>query len=171
MCIDERVVMATALVHTVPGSALVVADEEGRLLTIGRHPSAEIDPCRWRHAVARAVRRDDPGLGAVTLVDLTGSVARTPSGAFVDARDPNRRWMVTTLAPCAVASTLRAVELRDLDVDAVTATVRPDPELGVTSVAVGVSDAALVPALDALAGEVVASLLVAELGSSLPIRR
>lgn len=171
MRIDERVVLATALVHSIPGGLLVVADEEHRQLTIGRHPSAEIDPCRWRAAVVRVVRRDDPGLGSISLVDVAGSLARLDNGSFADRNDPLRRWLVVPLAPCAVADALRRVDLGGLPEDDVTATVRPDLELGLTLVGVAVEREEQVEELDELIGDVAGALLVAELEASLPVRR
>ena len=117
MRIDERVVHATALTHALPGSALVVADENHRELTIARHPSAQIDPCRWRRAIVRAIHRPEPGLGSVSLVTVAGDTSRCEGGTFVDHRDPLRRWTTTTLSACELTHVLRSAELDGIDED------------------------------------------------------
>ena len=169
MRIDERVVHATALTHALPGSALVVADENHRELTIARHPSAQIDPCRWRRAIVRAIHRPEPGLGSVSLVTVAGDTSRCEGGTFVDHRDPLRRWTTTTLSACELTHVLRSAELDGIDDDGVTATLRPDGDLGIVVVGIGVDDEGLQARLNDLASSVAAALLVGELERGLPV--
>ncbi|MEO0493544.1 MAG: hypothetical protein AAF081_09025 [Actinomycetota bacterium] len=168
--IDERLELATALVHAVPGGALVAHDDAGRTLTVGRHPSADVDPCRWRAVVADHVSgRVQSVFGSLALAELGGSLMRAPSGGFIDRSAPERHWFAVKLPPCLVVQTLRDVDLNGLPEEAVSASVRPDPELGVTVVGVGIDAPCMVDALDSLAADVGSALAVAELCASIPI--
>ncbi|MEM8708310.1 MAG: hypothetical protein AAGE98_17735 [Actinomycetota bacterium] len=167
---DERLQLATALVHTLPNAALVAADADGRSVTVGRHPSADVDPCRWRSVVADSVTgRVASGLDHLTLAEVGGSLERSPSGAIIDRTDPSRQWFAVKLPPCVAVDVLRSIDLKGLPEEAVTASVRPDPELGVTVIGVGIDAPCMIDALDELAADVGAALAVAELCASLPV--
>ncbi|MEM8709129.1 MAG: hypothetical protein AAGE98_21895 [Actinomycetota bacterium] len=166
----DRLRLATALVHTLPGAALVAVGRDGRTLTVGRHPSADVDPCRWRSVVVGdAGGRVSGLLDGLELSELGGSLETSAGGAVVDRTAPERRWFAVALPPCIVVDVLRGVDLRGLPEEAVTATLRPDPELGVTVVGVGIDAPYPDAALDELATDVAAALAVAELCAALPV--
>lgn len=168
--IDDRLVLATALTHTLQGAVLSVEDPFGGTVTVGRHPSSDVDPCRWRATVAdaRATGRVSM-LAELTVTGLGGAVRRTESGMFAEHHDPLRRWTAVMLAPCVAADVMRSLTLGDIAEDSVTATIRPDPELGVTVIGVGVDETWMEDALEELAGDLAAALAVAELTHTLPV--
>ncbi|MEM9465450.1 MAG: hypothetical protein AAGA90_08740 [Actinomycetota bacterium] len=168
--IDERLLLASALVHARPGGHLTAIDGHGRTAMIGRHPSADVDPCRWRATLIDVIEgRISHLLDGLELESIGGSLESSDSGGFVDRMEPGRRWFAVHLPPCLVVDTLRAVELGELPDDAVTATVRPDPELGVTVVGIGVDAPCMADGLERLALDVASALAVAELCATLPI--
>ena len=63
----------------------------------------------------------------------------------------------------------RSAELDGIDEDGVTATLRPDGDLGIVVVGIGVDDEGLQPRLNDLASSVAAALLVGELERGLPV--
>ena len=168
--IDERLLLASALVHARPGGQLSAVDATGREVVVGRHPSADVDPCRWRTKLVDSLRgRCAPVFDGLTLAGLGGSLEPTDVGAFIDRNDLAQRWFAVRLSPCAVVDTLRSVVLEGLPQEAVMATVRPDPELGVTVVGTGVDSLHLLAELDRLAVDVAGALVVAELCATLPL--
>ena len=148
--------LASSLVHAVPGSFLTVEDAGGRHLRVAAHPAADIVPCRWRASLLRL--RDAGATLGLQVVDVGGRLAAGP-GCFLDCAHPARRWLATCLPVSVVVSVLESEpERRPVDV-----VVRPDPGLGVCvlSVDAGVDD------VDDLALGIRARLAVAELAYEL----
>lgn len=168
--IDERLELATALVHTLPGGALVAVNDTGRTITVGRHPSADFNPCRWRSVVADHIEgRVQTPLGDLSLSEIGGSLERAESGGFIDPSEPDRHWFAAKLPPCVAVQVLRELDLKGLPEEVVSATVRPDFELGVTVVGVGIDAPCMATALDTLAADIGGALAVAELCASISI--
>ncbi len=165
--IDEPTLFATALVHSTPGAAMEVIVEGDRRLAIGRHPSAGVDPCNWRRSVIAA--RSSAGRvmrGPVRLVGFGGSLRRSAAGGWFGAVTPNRRLLATTLVDEHQLSTLLSgADLGSVKAEHVAATLRPDTELGVTTIEVSVEGSWEL--IDDVATRLQASLLVAELADSL----
>jgi hypothetical protein len=168
--IDERLELATALVHTLPGGALVAVDGTGRTITVGRHPSADFNPCRWRSVVIDHIEgRVQRPLGDLSLCEIGGSLERADSGGFIDRAEPDLHWFAAKLPPCVAVQVLREVDLKGLPEEVVSASVRPDLELGVTVVGVGIDAPCMANALDTLAADIGGALAVAELCASISI--
>ena len=168
--IDERLELATALVHTLPGGVLVAVNDAGRRITVGRHPSADVDPCRWRSVlVDRIEGRVQAPFADLSLCEIGVSLERAKSGGFIDRAEPDRHWFAAKLPPCVAVQVLREVNLKGLSEEAVSASVRPDLELGVTVVGVGIDAPCMANALDTLAADIGGALAVAELCASISI--
>ncbi|MEM9200680.1 MAG: hypothetical protein AAGC53_03430 [Actinomycetota bacterium] len=169
---DERLLLATALVHALPGAQLTAVDNLGRRIVVGEHPSCDVDSCRWRSTLVASlegrVRHVADGMQFDTV---GGSLEPAATGGFIDRNTPEKRWFAALLPPCVAVDTLRNVELGMLPEEAVSATVRPDPELGVTIVGVSIDAPCMIEQLDQLGGDVAAALAVAELCTGLPVRK
>lgn len=167
--IDERLRLATAMVHSIPGATLRVGNGV-QSVVIGAHPAADLSPCRWRGMLTSADLSGGIGAWAdCRLLAVGGVLERTRSGMFVDRSDPGCRWAAFRLPPCVAFDVLKQTPLDPLPDDAVTATVRPDPELGVTIIGIGVDAPGMADVLEDLAASVYASLSVAELTMSIPV--
>lgn len=168
--IDERLELATALVHALPGGALVAVNDTGQKITVGRHPSADVNPCRWRSVVVDHIQgRVRPPFGYLSLCEIGGSLERAESGGFIDNSEPDRHWFAAKLPPCVAVQVLRELNLKGLPEEVVSATVRPDLELGITVVGVGIDAPCMATALDTLAADIGGALAVAELCASISI--
>ena len=168
--IDERLELATALVHALPGGALVAVNDTGQKITVGRHPSADVNPCRWRSVVVDHIQgRVQPAFADLSLCEIGGSLERVESGGFIDRAEPDRHWFAAKLPPCVAVQVLREVKLKGLPEEVVSASVRPDLELGVTVVGVGIDAPCMANALDTLAADIGGALAVAELCASISI--
>ena len=99
--IDERLELATALIHTLPGGALVAVNDTGQTITVGRHPSADVNPCRWRSVVVDHIEgRVQPPFADLSLREIGGSLERAESGGFIDRAELDRHWFAAKLPPC-----------------------------------------------------------------------
>ncbi len=167
--IDERVVLAAALVHATHGSSMVVAGEDGRRLTIGRHPSADLDPCRWRAQVASAQRHPARcGLGAVRLVGVGGSLRRSGAGVWFAAGDPLARLIAAVdVDDRRLVEVLQATDLGSVPDESVTAVLRPDAQLGVSIIEVSIDAHGPRDAVDDVALRIHGALLVDRLSADL----
>jgi hypothetical protein len=167
--IDDRLLLASALVHARPGARLSAVDAEGRRLVVGGHPSADIDPCRWRAMLIAAIDGGGSSLpDGLRLDGLDGSLMPAAGAGVDDRNDPGRRWFAVGLPACLVIDVLRTADLGAVPNQAVHATVRPDPALGVTVVGVtvvgvGVDVGGHEPALDQVATAIAGAWAVAEL--------
>jgi hypothetical protein len=161
MSLSEAVVHATALAHAVDGAELSLADGQGRRVWVARHPSADVDPCRWRSFVCSRIA-SEPGI-ATEVVALSGRLRAMDSGGFADQQDPSLRWFATRLCPNGVAVALQRLWLDEIPEDAVTATIRPDPALGVTVIGLRIDAPCLYARLGDLVAAAIGACLVAEL--------
>lgn len=131
----------TALVHAVPGAHLTMETRRGDIVTIGRHPAADMTICSLRKMLMAQT-----GGGAIAVcdgiatVDAAGSVR--PIGAGLHLASPGADvWFASTLVAQVVlreaaAATAEGVAAADGDGLLVQAdvTVLPDEALGVTLV-------------------------------------
>ncbi|MEM7141202.1 MAG: hypothetical protein AAF548_09235 [Actinomycetota bacterium] len=166
---SDAVRHAAALVHSVDGAEMRLRDGHGRQLSVGRHPSADVDPCRWHRFVS--ADHPHPRTIAATVVEgIAGRLEDHGGGIFADRHDPSMRWFVSALCPGSTVAALREVDLGEIPDDAVTASVRPDPALGVTVVGVRVDAPCFQDRLGDLALAAMSECLVAELVAALPAR-
>lgn len=167
---DHHIRGASALVHAVPGAAMEVALPCGATMVVGHHPAADVSPCEWRRFLLEA---RDPGLSSVRthfrVRTIGGALVPISGGVFADRGDPAVRWLCTELDARSSATALRHASGDGFDVvsDAVSATVRPDPHLGVTVVGVRIDAPCRRDRLDDVAIAVLAELMVTELAAEL----
>lgn len=163
----ERLRLATALAHTVPGTELRLVTDSGEQIVVSRHPAADIDACKMRQVVAASACPRHPDLsrriGSVmvggALVDLGGGVFGSRSGGL------EHRWVASLLPYPKLSELLDDVGHHQVPADAMRASLKPDPELGVTVISVTSNHVRFDHALDEVAAEVAAACFVAELCS------
>lgn len=161
----ERLRLAAALAHTVPGAELRLHPAQGQSILVARHPAAEIDPCDLRRTVLAAAcpARPDPSRW-IDRLELAGSLADEGLRLYRDLASPLPRWWtVTLLRHGAVAEAIGAIAIDHLPDDAVEATLVPDNALGVTAVRIEALRAGFGVEVHALAVAVNAALAAREL--------
>lgn len=156
--------LACALAHTVPGATLSLTDTSGGRLTVafGCLGSA-LDPCQLRWAIVNRDRCGVPRFGDDLLdIRLHGGLVDLGAGLYA-RRGPagDERWFATLLdhAACTAVIGRCAADPHD----ATSATLRPDPDLGVTVVQIAAVHPAGAPRIDEVAFRVLAGCLVDEL--------
>ena len=163
---SDSVRRASALIHGVDGAVLRLKDGHGREVSIGRHPSADVDPCRWRRFVA-ADHHHPPAVAETVVSQINGRL-EDRGAVFADRRDVRARWFVSSLCPGSVAWALRGVDLEGkFDEDNITATLRPDLELGLTIVGIKIDGPFSPGCIDHFGQGALAACLVGELKASL----
>ncbi|MEL6894002.1 MAG: hypothetical protein AAFP84_20600, partial [Actinomycetota bacterium] len=71
----ERLRLATALVHAIPGAALELRTDQNERIVVGTNPSADIDPCKMRRVVASMACTNRPDLAdRVAAMTLGGAL-------------------------------------------------------------------------------------------------
>ncbi len=161
----ERLRLATALVHTIPGAVLRLRTDGDERVVVGHGADADIDPCKMRRIVAAMACPNRPDLAnritEVTfggeLVDLGGGVFATSAGGV------EQRWLASLLGFPTLTELLDDVGPEALPSDAMQACLKPDPELGVTVVRMAANDDRFTHQLDEVAAQVAAACFVAEL--------
>ncbi len=161
----ERLRLATALTHTVPGAAMHLRCNAGDELTVSGHPAADLDPCAMRSLVIATMsgeatdysERIDRITVAGSLQHLGGGVHRRVYGAM------EQRWIATLLPPDAVGELLDDCRVGELPPAGMKGCVKPDPSLGITCIAITSNNATFDTFLDEVAAQAMATLMVAEL--------
>lgn len=168
---EARLVLAAALVHSVPGAMAVVVDERGCRVSVGSHPSADIGPCEWRRTVVEGLHSpaSSSAVGA-NVQEITGSIEPSSIGGFSERLDPTRRWFAALVPPCVAVGVLRAIEVCNLPEQALSVVLRPDLDLGVSVVGLSIQAPCTLDALEELSTDIAASLAVAELSVALSVR-
>lgn len=163
----ERLRLATALAHTVPGAELRLVTHSGEQIVVSRHPAADIDPCKMRQVVAASACPRHPDLSRrITAVTIGGSLVDLGGGIFVSRSGGlEHRWVASLLPHQSLSELLDDVGHDQVPADAMRATLKPDPELGVTVISVTSNHARFDHALDEVATHVAAVCFVAELCS------
>ncbi|MFT6763968.1 MAG: hypothetical protein ACJAXA_002632 [Candidatus Aldehydirespiratoraceae bacterium] len=161
----ERLRLATALGHTVPGAQLRLHTDRDEIIMVSHHPAADIDPCAMRRVVAASSCAGQPDLSQ-RIVDVTicGGLVDTGGGVFSrSVGDVEQRWIASLLQPQRLADLLDDVGLEVVPDDAMSARMKPDSALGVTVLAITVNDARFHHALDEIAARTAAACFVEEL--------
>lgn len=161
----ERLRLATALVHAVPGAVLELRTDQHERIVVGNHPSADIDPCKMRRIVAAMACPNRPDLaGRVSEVSFGGELVDMGGGVFATRTGGREhRWLASLLGFPTLAELLDDAGPDTLPSDVMHATLKPDPELGVTVVGVTVEDDRFADRIDDVAADVAAACFVAEL--------
>ncbi|WP_040491965.1 hypothetical protein [Ilumatobacter nonamiensis] len=165
----ERLRLAAALCHAVPGAQLRLHTDRDETVVVGHHVGADIDPCAMRRVVAASACPHQPDLSAHlsgmevggALIDLGGGVA----GSQHAGRE--QRWIASLLPADRIISILDDSGSGLIPDDAMKATVKPDPGLGVTVLMITSIDPRFDHALDAVVEQVAASCFVEELRTSM----
>src|SRR6056297_1259803 len=161
--------LAAGLAHLVPGAELHLGLADGDRMVVSGHPATSLTPCVFRRILVNAVRgrSGDHTLAGprVTSCELAGSLEDLGGGVFGTRTlcGLEQRWIATTLPWRVAADLLETVAVDGLDHSAVHATVAPDEDLGVTSIALAVHDVSRGASLDALSTQIAASCLAEEL--------
>ena len=161
----NRLRLIVSLAHHVANAELIVHRRGMRPLHVGFHDEADVGTCQFRQML---MSRTCPIRVEVThrlagvevggaLEPLEGDLYR----ACIDGRE--HRVFATFLNPDLVFSLVESLECDPDAATNVTATLRPDPGLGVTTVIVGVDDPALEARIDELARAAYDACLVEEL--------
>lgn len=158
----EQVRIAAALVHVIPGALLSVETCWRDRVTVGRHVSCDVDPCRFRSLVAASRCPGRPDLARhVDRVELAGSVQHLGGGIMRTCTDRGveQRWVATLVQPDVVVDWLTDQAWTD----AVEAVVKPDGSLGVTTVVASTADPLATGMLEELGLSLAARVAVDEL--------
>ncbi|MFK7918190.1 MAG: hypothetical protein AB8G14_08950 [Ilumatobacter sp.] len=161
----ERLRLAAALGHTVPGTELFLHTDTGERVVVSTHPAGDISPCAFRRVIAASACPNQPDVAQrVAGVTIGGALFDLGGGVF-SARcvGVEQRWVASLLDANRVSKLLDAVGLDSVPDDALHARLKPDSGLGVTVLAIGVSDARFHHALDEIAAQVAATCFVEEL--------
>ncbi len=169
----ESLRIAAALAHTVPDVDLSITTGAGPTITIGRRPDADLDPCRFRQAVAAGTF---PGATDCSQwidgLDLGGSLS-SAGGATYRFRPDGAVRVFAALLSHDVTAELVAERANELDLpDDAEARVMADTLLGLSVVrfrAPGVPPWALDRAADDLAGACLVAEVIA--ASRVDLRR
>ncbi|MGA9277330.1 hypothetical protein [Ilumatobacter sp.] len=161
----ERLRLATALSHTVPGAKLHLRTDRGESVVVGEGAHADNGPCAMRRVVAASACPNQPDLSE-HLVDISvgGALTDVGGGVFSTCRNGiEQRWIATTLLPDRVAQVLADVGLDAVPDEAMHAAVKPDSGLAVTVLAITTSDMRFHHMLDEIAVLAAGACLVEEL--------
>lgn len=166
----EQVRLGAALVHAIPGALLSVETCWRDRVTVGRHVSCDVDPCRFRNLVAASRCPGRPDLARhVNRVELAGSVHDLGGGVLrtCTRHGVEQRWIATLLPPDVVVDWLVDQPCGD----AIEASVKPDADLGVTMVVASTADPLATGMLEELGLSLAARVAVDELiGGLAPTR-
>jgi hypothetical protein len=166
----EQVRLAAALVHVIPGAHLSVETCWRDRVTVGRHASCDLDPCRFRSLVAASRCPGRPDLARhVDRVELAGSVQHLGGGVMRTCTDRGveQRWVATLVQPAVVVDWLTDQVVSD----AIEASVKPDACLGVTMVVASTADPLATGMLEELGLSLAARVAVDELVGGLASAR
>ena len=136
----SRLRSLAALAHVVPGARILLTSAAGVEVVVDRTAHADLDPCAFRRVVLHS---GVPGASrlheAVAVAAVGGSVEDLGGGRY---RSPAKgeaslHWLVAGLAPTLVRDALSSCPL-ERDGAEIEASLRGDPELGVTVVRLSV---------------------------------
>jgi len=161
----ERLRLATALTHTVPGATMHVACHSGQRVHVGSSPGADLDACAMRKVVIASGRPEVRDYSEL-VADITVSGALQHLGGGVYRRvfdDVEQRWLATVLPPETVAELLDLCGPAGTPDDAMHACLKPDCELAVTCLVITANRSEYQHVLDEIAASASAAILVEEL--------
>jgi hypothetical protein len=161
----ESLRLSVGLVHAVPGAELRLTTTDDQVVVISTHPGADLDPCAMRRTVLASACPAKPDLSRwISAVDIGGSLKSCGAGLY-RARSglTEQRWFASLLRPERVLDLLEAVDVSAVPDDALLASVRPDPALGMSSVCISVAAPCLEKRMDEIASAAYAACLIEEL--------
>lgn len=161
----ERLRLATALAHTVPGASMRLTCHSGQEVIVGPYVDADLDACAMRKVVIASARPDMRDYSEL-VADITVSGTLQHIGGGVHRRvvdGAEQRWIATLLPPETVAELLDLCGSGRVPDDAMHACLKPDCELAVTCVVITANSAQYEYAIDEVAAIATSSILVEEL--------
>ena len=164
--IDEEMLrLIPALGHGVPGVTVRLTCEQGAELVVAANRlDAHLDPCQLRAAVLVP-----PRAGATRLVDTIAAAEvhlglQDLGGGLYRRGGPEgeERWFATLLGSAALGDLLDRCPV-DVPDESMTASVKPDEELGATVVCITANHPSASAHLDAVASWAIGVCMVEEL--------
>jgi hypothetical protein len=152
----------------VPASQLRLHTVDEQTIVVGNHPSADLDACAMRRLIRASARPGGPDHAhRIARIELGGSLDDLGGGVVRVVRAGiEQRWIASLLAPHHLVELLGEVELDQVPDEAMHASVKPDPQLGVSLLVITANDPRHAHHLDALAAQAAAALFVEELRCS-----
>jgi hypothetical protein len=170
---SQRLRLAAAIAHSVPGAELRLSPRHGRAVVVGRHLNADVDPCPFRAMVVAAAASSD-GADLVELADhlgsieIGGAIVDTGGGIWASSVDlRQQRWIASFLPPHRLAELIDAIGLDTVALDAMHACLKPDPLLAVTVAAITAADLRSLEFLDDVVASIAATCMIEELRGEL----
>lgn len=138
----ENLRLATALVHAAPRAELRLTCDGPRQVIVSSHPAADIDICAFRRVVMASACPARPDCSDwIHEVTIAGTLTAIGGGAYVStAGTDEHHWFATLLRPENVCALLEDLDVAGMPDGAMTATLKPDPGLGVTVVATALDE-------------------------------
>lgn len=166
----ERLRLAGALGHSVAGAELRLRTASGEEIVVSCHPAADLDPCALRQVVISFACSNGADYSErIVDIDVGGAITDLGGGVFgVTDGDRDQRWIATLLTPNRVIDLLDDAGRGLVNDDALHACVKPDPNIGVTTVTITSTDRSSEEAIDEAAVDVAAACFIEELRSSIP---
>lgn len=132
----ENLRLATALVHAVPRAELRLTCNGDRQVIVSAHPAADIGICAFRRVVMASACPARPDCSDwIQDLAIAGTLTAVGGGAHVGNDGTHERhWFATLLRPQRVCALLEGLDVAGVSDGAMTATLKPDPGLGVTVV-------------------------------------
>lgn len=161
----ERLRLATALTHTVPGATMHIVCHSGRHVHVGVHPGADLDACAMRKVVIASGRPEVRDYSEhVADIAVSGALQHLGGGVYRRVFDDiEQRWLTTVLTPETVAELLDLCGPAGTPDDAMHACLKPDCDLAVTCVVITANCHEHQHLLDEIAANASAAILVEEL--------
>ncbi|MFN3219682.1 MAG: hypothetical protein ACE367_24620 [Acidimicrobiales bacterium] len=138
----ENLRLAAALVHAAPQAELQLTCDGDRHVIVSSHPAADIDICAFRRVVMASAcpARPNPSEWIHDVV-IGGSLTAVGGGAYVSNDGSHERhWFATLLRPERVCALLENLDVAEMPDGAMTATLKPDPGLGVTVISTTIDE-------------------------------
>ncbi|MEO0494491.1 MAG: hypothetical protein AAF081_13870 [Actinomycetota bacterium] len=133
----ERVRLTVGLAHAASGATLVVDTSEGDRLEVGSAPTADLDLCTMRRSVIHSGRLGRPDAAwADTDMEIGGLLERHRGDIHRRRFGAIEHWFATLLHPGHVFDRLENLDADPELAALVEVTLKPDPCLGITLVAV-----------------------------------
>ncbi|BAN04443.1 hypothetical protein [Ilumatobacter coccineus] len=161
----ERLRLAVALGHAVPGAELRLRTVDDEQIVVASEPHGAISPCVMRRVAIASSWPNVPDHSAkIVDIEVGGSLEDLGGGVYRVERDGiEQRWIASTLHPDAISDLLDLVGLDTVPADAMHGCLKPDCELGVTLLVVTSTDLRYSHALDDIAAQAATSMIVEEL--------
>lgn len=161
----ERLRLAAALGHTVPGAVLRLQTTQHEEIVVSAHPAGDISPCAMRRVIVALSCPTIPDHSEkIARIDVGGSLEELGGGVYGVVRDGvEQRWIASLLKPDLVADLLDVVGVDSLPDDVMHGCLKPDTDLGVTLLVVSSNDRRYDHALDEVAAKAAATIFAEEL--------